>query len=59
MFKDGCRNVYDEKQSRRPSILTEAMVAQIDDKIQENRRLTITELLMKFPQLHVLYSMKL
>lgn len=36
MFKGGRKNVHDEERSGRPSIVTEALVAQIDEKICEN-----------------------
>lgn len=51
MFKDGRENGHDEKLGGRPNIVTEALVAQIDDKIRENYRLTITELSFEFPQI--------
>lgn len=52
MFKDGRTNVYDKKRYGRLSIVTAALVAQIeiDDKVCENRHFTVTELSLEFPR---------
>lgn len=49
-FKNGRTNVHDEEKSGRPSIVTDELVAKVDDNIRENRRFTITELSLCFPQ---------
>ncbi|GFX40649.1 HTH_48 domain-containing protein [Trichonephila clavipes] len=49
-FKNGRTNVHDEEKSGRPSIVTDELVAKVDEKISENRRFTITELSPSFPQ---------
>ena len=49
-FKNGRTNVHDEEKSGRPSIVTDDLVAEVDEKIRENRRFTITELSQCFPQ---------
>jgi len=50
-FKNGRTNVHDEEKSGRPSIVTDDLVAKVDEKIRENRRFTITELSLCFPQI--------
>lgn len=50
-FKSGRTNVHDEERSGRPSIVTDELVAKVDEKIQESRRLTMTELSFSFPQI--------
>ena len=44
MFKNDRTNVHDEERSGRPTIVTDELVAKINEKIHENRRFTITEL---------------
>ena len=51
MFKNGCTNVHDEEPSGRPTIVTDELVAKINEKIHENRCFTITEFLLEFPQI--------
>jgi len=43
VFKNGRTNVHDEERSGRPTIVTDELVAKINEKIRENRHLTITE----------------
>lgn len=49
-FKNGRTNVHDEEKSGRPSTVTDELLAKVDEKIRENRRFTITELSLSFPQ---------
>uniref|UniRef100_A0A670YBV0 Mos1 transposase HTH domain-containing protein n=1 Tax=Pseudonaja textilis TaxID=8673 RepID=A0A670YBV0_PSETE len=63
-FKNGQTNVHDEQRSGRPSIVIDELVAKVDDKICENCRFTVTELLLSFPQiarslLHEIVTQKL
>uniref|UniRef100_A0A8C5SQD0 Mos1 transposase HTH domain-containing protein n=1 Tax=Laticauda laticaudata TaxID=8630 RepID=A0A8C5SQD0_LATLA len=63
-FKNGQTNVHDEQRSGYPNIVTDELVAKVDDKIRENRRFTVTELLLSFPQisrslLHEIVTQKL
>ncbi|GFS95127.1 histone-lysine N-methyltransferase SETMAR [Trichonephila clavipes] len=44
-------SVYDEERSGRPSLITEELVHAIDEKIKENRKLTISALAMEFPRI--------
>lgn len=50
-FKNGLTNVHDEEKSGRPSIVTDDLVAKVDEKIHENRRFTIMKLSLCFPQI--------
>ncbi|GFW40221.1 HTH_48 domain-containing protein [Trichonephila clavipes] len=49
-FKNGQTDVHDEEKNGRPSIVTDELVAKVDETIRENRRFTITELSLSFPQ---------
>ncbi|GFW84146.1 histone-lysine N-methyltransferase SETMAR [Trichonephila clavipes] len=50
-FNEGRSEVYDDERSGRPSLITEELVHTIDEKIKENRKLTISALAMEFPQI--------
>ncbi|GFV00446.1 histone-lysine N-methyltransferase SETMAR [Trichonephila clavipes] len=63
-FKDGRENVHDEPRSGRPSVITDALVNAVDEKIREDRRFTISTLALEFPNvgrttLHKVVSEKL
>ena len=51
MFKNGRTNFHDEERSGRPTIVTDELGAKINEKIHENRRFTITEFSLEFPQI--------
>ncbi|GFX12599.1 HTH_48 domain-containing protein [Trichonephila clavipes] len=44
-FKNSQTNVRDEEKSGRPSIVTDELVAKVDEEIRENHRFTLMELL--------------
>jgi histone-lysine N-methyltransferase SETMAR len=50
-FKNGRTNVHDEERSGRPSLVTDDIVSKVNEKIRENRRFTIRELSLFFPQI--------
>ncbi|GBM22061.1 hypothetical protein AVEN_137371-1 [Araneus ventricosus] len=50
-FNDGRTNVHDEARSGRPSVVNDGLVAKVNEKIRENRRLTIRMLFDVFPQI--------
>ncbi|GBM86355.1 hypothetical protein AVEN_64235-1 [Araneus ventricosus] len=50
-YNDGHTNVHDEVRSGRPSIVNDALVAKLNEKIRENRRFTIRMLCDEFPQI--------
>lgn len=51
VFKSGRTNIHDEGRSGRPSVVTDELVQRIDEKIRENRGLSISELSEQFPQI--------
>ncbi|GBN27128.1 hypothetical protein AVEN_120324-1 [Araneus ventricosus] len=51
MFKNGCTNVHYEDHSGRPNLVTDELTIKINEKIRENHCLTITQLLLEFPQI--------
>ncbi|GBL93360.1 hypothetical protein AVEN_219484-1 [Araneus ventricosus] len=50
-FDDGRTNVHDEARSWRPSVVSDGLVAKVNEKIRENRRFTIRMLFDEFPQI--------
>ncbi|KAG8334865.1 Armadillo repeat-containing protein 5 [Homalodisca vitripennis] len=56
MFNGGRTNVHDEN---RPSLVTDDLVREVDKKIQENRRFTMTTLSDNSNQFHILFCTKL
>ena len=48
-FESGRDNVHDDKRSGRPSVVTPNLVQQIEVKIREIRRFTVTDLAEFFP----------
>ena len=51
MFKNGRTNVQDEERSGRLTIVTDELVAKINEKIHGNHPFTITEFSLQFPQI--------
>jgi len=51
IFKNGRTNVHDEERSGRTTIVTDKLVAKINEKIHENRRFTIMAFSFVFPQI--------
>ncbi|GFX59762.1 HTH_48 domain-containing protein [Trichonephila clavipes] len=49
-FKNGRTNVHDEEKSGSPSIVSDKLLAKVDEKIRENHHFTIKELSLSFPQ---------
>jgi transposase-like protein len=63
-FKEGRENVHDDRRSGRPLVVNEDFMRAVEEKIQENRRSTISSLCLHFPQilrslLHEIVSDKL
>lgn len=48
-FNEGRENVHDEPRSGRPSVISDELVHAVDDKIREDRRFTISDLDVNFP----------
>jgi hypothetical protein len=51
MFSRGRTNVHDDDRSGRPSLVTADLLDQVNEKIRENRRFTMTELSTYFPHI--------
>jgi len=51
LFNEGRENVHDDPRSGRPSAANEDLVRAFEEKMRENRRLTITPLSLHFPQI--------
>ena len=49
-FKEGRTNVHDEECSGRPSVITDDLAEKVNTTIRGNRRVTISELSLEFPQ---------
>lgn len=50
LFKEGRTNVHDDKRSGRPSVVTDDLVEKVNAKVRENRRFTISEISIQFPE---------
>ncbi|GBM96075.1 hypothetical protein AVEN_112694-1 [Araneus ventricosus] len=50
-FNDGRTNVHDEARSGQHSVVSDDLVAKVNEKIGENRRFTIRMLCDEFPQI--------
>jgi hypothetical protein len=51
MFNEGRMNVHDDDRSGRPSLVTADLFDQVNEKIQENRIFTMSELSTHFPHI--------
>jgi hypothetical protein len=64
LFNEGREIVHDDPRSGRWSVINEDLVREVEEKIQENRRFTMSSLFLHFPQislslLHEIVSEKL
>jgi hypothetical protein len=50
-FIEGCENMHDDPPSGRPSVVIEVLTRAVEEKIQENRRFTISSLSLHFSQI--------
>jgi hypothetical protein len=50
-FNEERENVHDDPRSGRPSVVNEDLVHAVEEKIQENRRFTISTFSLHFPQI--------
>jgi hypothetical protein len=50
MFNNGRTNVHDKARPGRPSLITDDLKNQVNDKILADRRITLDQLHMAFPQ---------
>jgi len=60
MFNEGRENVHDEAQSGRPSLVNDDLVCKLNERVRDDRRFTISDLSLHFPQISrtLLYDLK-
>jgi len=51
MFSEGRENVHDEVRSGRPSLVNEDLVCKVNERVCDDRRFTISDLSLHFPQI--------
>jgi len=51
MFNEGRENVHDEARSGRPSLLNDDLVRKFNERVRDDRRFTISDLSLHFPQI--------
>jgi len=51
MFNEGRENVHDEARSGRPSLVNDDLVRKVNERMRDDRRLTISDLSLHFPQI--------
>jgi hypothetical protein len=50
-FNEGRENVHDDPRSGRQSVVNEDLLRAVEEKIRENKRITISSLSLHFPQI--------
>jgi len=51
MFNGGRENVHGEARSGRPSLVTDDLVCKVNERVRDDRRFTISDLSLHFPQI--------
>jgi len=51
MFNEGRENVHDEVRSGRPSLVNDDLVCKVNERVRDNRRFTVSDLSLHFPQI--------
>ena len=51
MFNEGRENLHDEARSGRPSLVNDDLVRNVNERVSDNRRFTISDLSLHFPQM--------
>jgi len=51
MFNEGRENVYVEARSGRPSLVIGDLVRKVNERVRDDRRFTISDLSLHFPQI--------
>jgi len=51
VFNEGRENVHDEARSGRPSLLNDDFVRKVHERVRDDRRFTISDLSLHFPQI--------
>ena len=50
MFNEGRENVHDETRNGRPASLNDDLVCKVNERVRDDRRFTISDLSLHFPQ---------
>jgi len=60
MFNKGRENVYHEARSGRPSLVNDDLVRKVNERVRDERRFTISDLSLQFPQISrtLIYDLK-
>ena len=56
MFNEGRENVHDEARSGRPSLVNDDLVRKVNEKVRDDRHVTISDLSLHLPQISGLYD---
>ena len=61
MFIEGRQNVHDEARSGSPSLVNDDLVRNVNKRVRDDRRFTISDLSLHFPQISrtLLYDMSI
>jgi len=51
MFNEGRENVHDEARSGRPSLVNDDFMRKVNERVRDDRRLTISNLSLHFPHI--------
>jgi len=51
MLNEGRENVHDEARSGRPSLVNDDLVRRVNERVRDDRRFTISDLSLHFPQM--------
>jgi transposase len=51
IFNEGRENVHDEARSGRPSLVKDDFVREINERVRDDRRSTISDLSLHFPEI--------
>jgi len=51
MFSEGRENMHDEARSGNPSLVNDDLVCKVNERVGDNRRFTISDLSLHFPQI--------
>jgi len=51
MFNGGRENMHDEARSGRPSLVNDDLVCKVNERVRDDRSLTISDLSLHFPQI--------
>jgi len=51
MFNEGRENMQDEARSGRPSLVNDGLVRNVNERVRDDRRFTISDLSLHFPHI--------